>query len=1225
MPFTARCQLLLLLLLLARPGIAADWPMWRHDASRSSSTPESLAPVLHRQWTRHLPKLQGAWLDQDQLTSDAVYQPIAAGGLLLIGSSHDDSLTAWDLATGVPRWRFYTDGPIRYAPAAADGRVYLVADDGCLYCLELATGKQVFRVQAAPRDQRVLGNSRLISAWPARGGPVLADGQVYFAASIWPFMGIFIQAVDAQTGTVTWRNDGTGSTYILQPHNSPAFAGLAPQGYLAASGDALIVPNGRSVPARLNRKTGQLEYFRLSLHRRSGGDQVAIAGKVFLNGGAAFDLQTGLGIIQLDGTRCPVLADGLAFTGGNRVAAIDVDHPEVTVTVNKKGNQQTAVTFPERWTAPIKCNLFLKAGSRLYGSRDRTLLAIDLPEKPRAAMLAWSQPLEGVSAEGSIASMLVADGRLVVVTTEGAISCYGADKVESPVEFALPTKTSLADNHPWVKAAGNLIETVSSPTGGIAVVLGLDNGHLMRGLAHHPKWQVIGIDGDAGRVDRIRRSLDAAGVPRNRVAVHHADPLAIGLPPYLAHLVTTENLEASGFDRTERFAAQVFGVLRPYGGRALLPLSNAQHARLAAAVTGERCPGHRLAAADGQTTLTRPGPLPGSASWTHQYADVGNTSVSNDDRVKAPLGLLWFGGSSNRSILPRHGHGPTEQVVGGRLFIEGPDLMRAVDVYTGRVLWEVSLPGVGQAFNFTGHQPGANATGSNYVSVEDAVYIAYQSRCVKLDSATGEVIAEFPLPALGDGAKPKWGYIAVTGDLLIAGAEPLVYEGKRVGSNTHDGTTSRYLVVMDRHDGKVLWTREAHYAFGHNAIVASNDLLYAIDRLPETIVALMARRGRKPTGKPRLVAFNARTGKEAWSTTENVFGTWLGYSRQHELLLQCGRPARDMLTSEPADRMIVYQARSGKIHWDKKLAYGGPCLLHGETIITQGEAVSLLTGEPFTRTNPLTGLTQPWGYTRNYGCNSAVASRHLLTFRSAAAGYFDMNRDGGTGNLGGFRSSCSSNLICADGVLNAPDYTRTCSCSYQNQASLALIHDPRVEMWTFNQLKTGISPLKHLGLNLGAPGDRPADDGTLWLEHPTVGGPSPKIQVTVTPESVEWFLGHSERIEMGKESGPTWVGASGARGIHSLGIGLPGKATYRVRLHFTEPDRIKSGARRFSITVGGKMIRRDLDLVATVGVGKTLVVEVDSVEVDGKLDVVLTPATGSLPPVLSGVEVHVVR
>ena len=127
------------------------------------------------------------------------------------------------------------------------------------------------------------------------------------------------------------------------------------------------------------------------------------------------------------------------------------------------------------------------------------------------------------------------------------------------------------------------------------------------------------------------------------------------------------------------------------------------------------------------------------------------------------------------------------------------------------------------------------------------------------------------------------------------------------------------------------------------------------------------------------------------------------------------------------------------------------------------------------------------------------------------------------------------------------------------------------------------------------------------------------------PASVEWFLGHSERIETGRENGPTWVGASGARGINSIEIGLPGKSTYRVRLHFTEPDRIKPGARRFSINVGGKLIRRDLDLAATVGVGKTLVVDVDSVNVDGKLDVVLTPAAGSLPPVLSGVEIHVVR
>ncbi len=56
-----------------------------------------------------------------------------------------------------------------------------------------------------------LGNSRLISAWPMRGGPVLRDDKLYFAASIWPFMGTFIYALDAKSGRVLWCNDETGA------------------------------------------------------------------------------------------------------------------------------------------------------------------------------------------------------------------------------------------------------------------------------------------------------------------------------------------------------------------------------------------------------------------------------------------------------------------------------------------------------------------------------------------------------------------------------------------------------------------------------------------------------------------------------------------------------------------------------------------------------------------------------------------------------------------------------------------------------------------------------------------------------------------------------------------------------------------------------------------------------------------------------------------------------
>ncbi len=52
--------------------------------------------------------------------------------------------------------------------------------------------------------------------------------------------------------------------------------------------------------------------------------------------------------------------------------------------------------------------------------------------------------------------------------------------------------------------------------------------------------------------------------------------------------------------------------------------------------------------------------------------------------------------------------------------------------------------------------------------------------------------------------------------------------------------------------------------------------------------------------------------------------------------------------------------------------------------------------------NPLTGRLEPWKITRAYGCNSIVASENLLTFRSGAAGFYDMLTEAGTGNLGAF-------------------------------------------------------------------------------------------------------------------------------------------------------------------------------------------------------------------------------
>jgi hypothetical protein len=252
-----------------------------------------------------------------------------------------------------------------------------------------------------------------------------------------------------------------------------------------------------------------------------------------------------------------------------------------------------------------------------------------------------------------------------------------------------------------------------------------------------------------------------------------------------------------------------------------------------------------------------------------------------------------------------------------------------------------------------------------------------------------------------------------------------------------------------------------------------------------------------------------------------------------------------------------------------------------------------------------------------------TGSEHLLTFRSGAAGFFDLTGEGGTGNLGGFRSSCTSNLIVADGVLSAPDYTRTCTCAYQLQTSLAFVHMPEAESWTFNVDSVLDDPRQAIGLNLGAPGDRRDDGGVLWLDYPVVGGPSPEIKVSTEPETPDWFTQHSSLVPEGDLK---WVAASGARGLRSLTWTLPPLEATRgtVRLVFAEPDGARPGERVFSVSIQDREVLRDFDIAGeSAPEGGSVVKEFGSVPLGRTLRVTLSPAPGAArqDPVLCGIAV----
>lgn len=244
--------------------------MWRHDPGRTASTPQKLPGILSPLWERQLPPLQPAFRDV-RLQFDRGYEPIALGKLLVVASSHDDSVTAFQTDTGEQLWKFQAGGPVRCAPAGGQGRILFGCDDGHFYCLRASTGQLAWKMRAAPSARTLLGNGRLISVWPVRGGPVLREGRVYFAAGVWPLEGVFVYCLDAATGKVIWRNDRASYLYGKHPHQAEAIGGLAPQGYLLIDAEDLVVPSSSAYPARFDLATGELKEFQLPAAARYPG------------------------------------------------------------------------------------------------------------------------------------------------------------------------------------------------------------------------------------------------------------------------------------------------------------------------------------------------------------------------------------------------------------------------------------------------------------------------------------------------------------------------------------------------------------------------------------------------------------------------------------------------------------------------------------------------------------------------------------------------------------------------------------------------------------------------------------------------------------------------------------------------------------------------------------------------------------------------------------------
>ena len=195
----------------AENGATDDWPSYRHDAWRSGSTLSSAPAELKTLWSVDLgggdlsgPIVQD-WLE-NPFVKGPVTSPVISGNRVVVARPDAHEIVALDADSGSVAWRFTANGRVDTAPTLDRGLCLFGTKSGWVYCLRADDGRMVWRLRAAPLEERIVAYGQLESPWPVPGSVLVVDGVAYFAAGRQSLAdgGILIFAVQPASGKVEW-------------------------------------------------------------------------------------------------------------------------------------------------------------------------------------------------------------------------------------------------------------------------------------------------------------------------------------------------------------------------------------------------------------------------------------------------------------------------------------------------------------------------------------------------------------------------------------------------------------------------------------------------------------------------------------------------------------------------------------------------------------------------------------------------------------------------------------------------------------------------------------------------------------------------------------------------------------------------------------------------------------------------------------------------------------
>lgn len=707
----------------------------------------------------------------------------------------------------------------------------------------------------------------------------------------------------------------------------------------------------------------------------------------------------------------------------------------------------------------------------------------------------WRAPVNGKAL-----GLAVANGRLVVSTDKGEITCFSSEKSSNSIINAQVAEEKLS----LTPAEKDVIDRLqkASMNRGYALVTGDGAGHFSRALTTVDGLRVITCVERAEAADTLRKKLiDQTSVYGTRLHVVVASgKQPLPFPRYFASAVVVASPQGlpSG--------AELFRVLRPAGGLLFFPGLGGADLKLAEEIklSGDK----QIVGEHEGLTRTR---LTGAWDW--------DSTGAGDRTVRWPLRPIWFGGTGPAKTHNRKFQAPTLAGANGLFFENAEAWITAVDAYNGAEWWSRAKP-----MQLRETLPYSSVVAADdkhvYFTMSPKVFRGVARACAVLDAHTGRQVKFFgpwvrgeivelsvaktwPLSAEKQGATTLPGVTAPPiGALTMASdAEGLTLTLKSDPAGPNRKTEWRiYLDTRPTAQRYGLFDPGVWcYRVSPNEGRAASWLPgngeshppIALTMLPAekgTAIQMKLRWADLPGGRPSSFGFAAEltqlmteadytpiiAGLFADEFTNGINNGWANIVLDKSAIAELEKKPKVIagkIEGEPAGTTANLEEEPEVLPL-AKLNNKWPSLDMRESAGA--------------RIHPLTGQMVERIWTRGDGCGGVAYTASGVVSRAANVSFYDFVDDSGLRTFPGIRSSCGNSMLPAMGVWYIANGGSGCECTYSFLSQVAMAPaDRRLnEDWAVFAEWKADAPVKQAAINFGAPGDRRSASGILWLSYP---------------------------------------------------------------------------------------------------------------------------------------------